>query len=63
MDINDREKHNLELIARAAELSLEEVTDMYVIERAQLEEVARIKAFIPLIAEKHARDKIKQRLN
>lgn len=61
MELNDRERHNLELMARAAELPLEEVTDVYIVERTQLEQVARIHTYVPLIAEKHARDKIKHR--
>lgn len=61
VDLNRREKHNLELIARAAELPIEEVTDVYIIERTQLQQVARIQTYVPLIAEKHARDRIKHR--
>lgn len=61
MELNDKERHNLELIANATSLSVEEVTDVYIVERTQLEQVARIRIYIPLIAEKHARDRIKHR--
>jgi hypothetical protein len=61
MDLNDKERRNLELIADAAQMTLDEVADVYIVERTQLQQVARIPTYVPLIAEKHARDIIKHR--
>ena len=61
MDINDKERRNLELIANAAQIPLDEVADVYIVERTHLQQVARIQTYVSLIAEKHARDTIKHR--
>ncbi|HVY22584.1 MAG TPA: DUF3562 domain-containing protein [Steroidobacteraceae bacterium] len=59
---NGTDKHLLamESLARETSVPIEEVESLYQIERAELEMVARITIFVPLLTAKHVRRKLQE---
>lgn len=60
MQLTDREKHTVERLAQETHVSPHEAQEVYIVERTQLELVARIKAFVPLIAERNAKARLRK---
>ena len=54
----DQAKHQLavEALSRETNVPIERVQEVYYIERAKLEEVARIKTFLPIFTSRKARE-------
>lgn len=49
----------IEALAREASASIDEVTALYTIEHAKLDAVARIKTFVPVIANRRVRSRLR----
>jgi hypothetical protein len=58
----DPSKHqaNIEALAREESAPIDEVTALYTIEHAKLDAVARIKTFVPVIANRRVRSRLRE---
>jgi hypothetical protein len=57
---NDKDLIHIEAIARDSALPVEQVEALYLLERADLELVARIKTYIPVLTTRRVRQKLRQ---
>jgi hypothetical protein len=60
--LTDPSKHqaNIEALAREVSAPIDEVTALYTIEHAKLDAVARIKTFVPVIANRRVRSRLRE---
>jgi hypothetical protein len=50
-----KEQHAIEMLARETATSVDKAEEVYVVERAKLELVARIKTYVPVLAARRAK--------
>lgn len=60
MELSGAERLTIEDISRDVDVPLIEVANLYRVERANLECVAKIRAYVPVIASRQVRIKLKQ---
>jgi hypothetical protein len=51
-----KHQHAVELLSRETQTSIERVSELYYIEHAKLERVARVKVFVPIFTSRKVRD-------
>lgn len=59
-NLNAKDRATIEAIARDENMPIEQVTEIYRIECLHLEEVARVKIFVPVIASRRTRNKLRE---
>lgn len=60
MRLNDKERQHLSLLADDVGVDMEELESIYIVEYERLQRVARVDVYLPLLAERNVRERIKK---
>lgn len=58
-NLDRKDRATVEAIARDEGMPIEQVSEIYLIECMQLEQVARVKTFVPVIASRRTRNRLR----
>lgn len=60
MRLNDKERQHLSLLADDIGVDMDELENIYIVEYERLQRVARVDVYLPLLAERNVRERIKK---